>query len=371
MSKHLSPVGHSRNRLLIFVTVSATYFALIALNVVVTPCKVTEIGTCGKGQSPMPTRWPRIAFLGDSLTRGDGSHESGSHHHGPSKRTIAGRGNYPLAIKALKSNLTVANFGHDGTTVSPRNICSKTAGPYAGTDVYTEAIQWNADIYVVMLGTNDMLFCWNSTTFEYQLERLIQSLLKLSRKTRVALIIPPPLTGHFSKYDPLLQSELEPLILSLVERLEKVSATPNSRVMSIDLRSAFESQCSGGHFVDSANCIAEGRATKISRYNDCFCSADDAMFHADGLHPSKRGSIVIARTVILALQVHQWVPLQHKQTVNERLFMKGPVHVHDTGAELRVENLLVHVNPDDGHKRPYVPDDMRLLVTFQGLLGHQ
>ena len=62
-----------------------------------------------------PVVQPRVACLGDSLTRGDGRHETGK-SHGPSARVIAGRGNYPLALVRMARSWTVANFGRGGST---------------------------------------------------------------------------------------------------------------------------------------------------------------------------------------------------------------------------------------------------------------
>ena len=98
-----------------------------------------------------PVVQPRVACLGDSLTRGDGRHETGK-SHGPSARVIAGRGNYPLALARMARNWTVANFGRGGSTVSQSSSCNRTSGSYAKASLYNQAVRWKADIYVVMLG---------------------------------------------------------------------------------------------------------------------------------------------------------------------------------------------------------------------------
>ena len=107
---------------------------------------------CDRAASSLaPVVQPRVACLGDSLTRGDGKHETGK-SHGPSARVIAGRGNYPLALARMARNWTVANFGRGGSTVSQSSSCNRTSGSYAKASLYDEAVRWRADIYVVMLG---------------------------------------------------------------------------------------------------------------------------------------------------------------------------------------------------------------------------
>ena len=88
----------------------------------------------------------RVACLGDSLTRGDGSHEARQ------KSSLAGRGNYPMRLQRLlgTESATVLNFGHGGATA-----CNGSDIPYLRTREFRRALQWRPHLLILMLGTND------------------------------------------------------------------------------------------------------------------------------------------------------------------------------------------------------------------------
>ena len=87
----------------------------------------------------------RVACIGDSLTRGDGSHERSTPPH-------PGRGNYPEVLARLlgSTHFSVRNFGHGGTTA-----CNLTSAPYVRTREFNRAVRWRPHLVVLMLGTND------------------------------------------------------------------------------------------------------------------------------------------------------------------------------------------------------------------------
>ena len=92
----------------------------------------------------------RIACIGDSLTRGDGSHEAW--HRGRPPKNLAGRGNYPAILASLlgAEHFRVENFGHGGTTA-----CNSSDAPYARTREFRRAIRFRPHLVILMLGTND------------------------------------------------------------------------------------------------------------------------------------------------------------------------------------------------------------------------
>lgn len=88
----------------------------------------------------------RIACLGDSLTRGDGTHE----RHARLKE-LTGRGNYPAALqRLLGEHFKVQNFGHGGTTA-----CNLSDAPFVRTREFRRAISFRPHVLILMLGTND------------------------------------------------------------------------------------------------------------------------------------------------------------------------------------------------------------------------
>lgn len=80
----------------------------------------------------------KVACVGDSITYGHG---------------ISGwaKNNYPAQLQdILGDGYHVANFGHSGRTLSPEGD-----QPYAESDQYQLSLDYDADIVVIMLGTND------------------------------------------------------------------------------------------------------------------------------------------------------------------------------------------------------------------------
>ncbi|MBQ8038550.1 MAG: hypothetical protein IJ274_01515, partial [Lachnospiraceae bacterium] len=80
----------------------------------------------------------KVACIGDSITYGHG---------------ISGweKNNYPAVLgQILGEEYHVANFGSSGTCVNPNGD-----QPYTGRAIYQESLDYNADILVFMLGTND------------------------------------------------------------------------------------------------------------------------------------------------------------------------------------------------------------------------
>ena len=105
-------------------------------------------GTSSNEQPPVCAQPIRIACIGDSLTRGDGRHETWRKR---SPRSLEGRGNYPMLLSSLLgASADVRNFGHGGTTA-----CNGSNSPYQQTREYRRAIKFRPHLLVLMLGTND------------------------------------------------------------------------------------------------------------------------------------------------------------------------------------------------------------------------
>lgn len=80
----------------------------------------------------------KVACVGDSITYGHGV-------------TPWHTNNYPVVLqKLLGSDYNVQNFGVSGTTAQ-----STGDQPYIETDIYKKSIEYNADILIFMLGSND------------------------------------------------------------------------------------------------------------------------------------------------------------------------------------------------------------------------
>ena len=92
----------------------------------------------------------RVACMGDSITRGNASHEPGKNGtHRPHKPKIANRGNFPLELQRLMgASWEVRNFGHGGRSVVGASAYDKTAE-------FERACRYAPAIVLLMLGTND------------------------------------------------------------------------------------------------------------------------------------------------------------------------------------------------------------------------
>jgi acyl-CoA thioesterase I len=96
----------------------------------------------------------RVACMGDSITRGNASHEPGENGtHRPHKPKIANRGNFPLELQRLMGgSWEVRNFGHGGRSVVGASAYDKTAE-------FERACRFAPAIVLLMLGTNDAKVC--------------------------------------------------------------------------------------------------------------------------------------------------------------------------------------------------------------------
>lgn len=112
----------------------------------------------------------KVACIGDSITYGHG---------------ISGweKNNYPAVLgEILGEEYHVANFGSSGTCVN-----SNGDQPYTGRATYQESLDYNADILVFMLGTNDSKpENWtDAETFFKQHKALLDTYLKGENSPKV------------------------------------------------------------------------------------------------------------------------------------------------------------------------------------------
>jgi|GEM_PF-1297283 lysophospholipase L1-like esterase len=112
----------------------------------------------------------RVACVGDSLTQST---------------------EYPYQLMGkLGDDYDLHNFGVGGTTVA---LASET--PYMSTNAFQSALDFNPDIVIIMLGTNDAqpsLFQYN-TTFVENYTTLIRAFQKLPSNPKIWLVQPPPI----------------------------------------------------------------------------------------------------------------------------------------------------------------------------------
>jgi lysophospholipase L1-like esterase len=115
----------------------------------------------------------RVACVGDSLTQST---------------------EYPSDLwELLGSNYTVRNFGAGSTTVS---LSSET--PYMNASAFHKALEFQPDIVIIMLGTNDAqpsLFRYN-ISFVGDYLKLVDAFQALASKPKIWIALPPPIFSN-------------------------------------------------------------------------------------------------------------------------------------------------------------------------------
>lgn len=115
-----------------------------------------------------------IACIGDSITYGMGVQ---------SRKTEA----WPAVLDTLlPDDWQVLNYGLSG-----RTLLAEGDEPYTEEDFYTISHEANADIYIIMLGTNDSKpYNWNAENYRTELTDFAKSYSELESNPTVYLMIP-------------------------------------------------------------------------------------------------------------------------------------------------------------------------------------
>ena len=200
----------------------------------------------------------KVACVGDSITYG----------HGISDWT---KNSYPVLLQSiLGEEYHVANFGSSGACVNP-------AGdqPYVGREIYQAALDYDADIIVFMMGTNDAKpENWTSEEkFLEDYEALLKSFTKGESAPKIYLALPAE--AYFSEdCDPdtgIASYDIQPAVIDVIAETIQLYASTNGIEMNvIDIHSLTE--------------------------------ANPKWFEVDGIHPNNDGAKAIAEAVAEAIQ---------------------------------------------------------------------
>ena len=116
----------------------------------------------------------KIACIGDSITWGFTLLN-------PCKQS------YPALLqKRLGADFEVRNFGYNDASA---RFDADT--PYVSKKVYRESLEWNPDMVLIMLGTNDTKKRnWDPDIFRRDYRRIIKSYQELPSNPRIVLIAP-------------------------------------------------------------------------------------------------------------------------------------------------------------------------------------
>ncbi|NLL39830.1 MAG: hypothetical protein GX254_09640 [Clostridiales bacterium] len=118
-----------------------------------------------------------VACVGDSLTFGMGADNPDTE-------------SYPGILATLTGpyKFTTENYGHSGATVDYESFLA-----YANTQAYKDSLNTEADIVLIMLGTNDAVWSPNQTDFPEDYRQILETYLNLPHSPRVIAMTPPHL----------------------------------------------------------------------------------------------------------------------------------------------------------------------------------
>lgn len=206
----------------------------------------------------------RVACVGDSITYGFG---------------LGDRQNecYPAQLqKMLGDAYEVKGFGRNGACVSKNGDL-----PYMATIEFFRAIDWDADAYIICLGTNDLV---NRIDDEF-LEGFKEDYKALIRAIQEQ-------TGALKRakdYEPLYLAEIPP-VPQLFKTWDEEKAI---RRINETIRE-----------------IAEEQNLKLVDCNTCFSSNDGEVLFSDGIHPNVKGAKIMAESVYSVIDPFAVPPLK-------------------------------------------------------------
>ncbi len=152
----------------------------------------------------------KVACVGDSVTYGFGIRHRAKHHYPAVLQTLLGDG------------YCVNNYGYSGRTVA-----STGDRPYINEKLYRQSLDFQPDIVVFMLGSNDSKpFNWNEEQFAADYKQLIESYRSLPTQPKLYIVIPTPVfpvDGEVKYHidSNVLQNRIVPLTLKLASELNE------------------------------------------------------------------------------------------------------------------------------------------------------
>ena len=186
----------------------------------------------------------RIACVGDSITYGFGLDDIRNE-------------SYPALLgEMMGSHFEVKNFGRSGT-----GLWEGGAFPYTSTIEYFRAIDYDADVYVICLGTNDLVQTVDNkfiNAFKEDYEKLVRTIHERAVAYAVFLATIPPVPALFKPGEDEAVKKINRAIAAVAKETGSIL---------IDLNKAF---------------------------------GDNADLFSDGVHPNPDGARLLSETVYKA-----------------------------------------------------------------------
>ena len=156
----------------------------------------------------------QIACVGDSITAGAGVEETGELPYPDVLRQLAGEG------------VQVHNFGVKG-----RSLLSGSKWPYREEGYYQMSLAASADLYILMLGSNDIWQdCWDGETFQRELEAFVASYQKLENEPEIYLVQPP---AYFPEADDAEGQEKNGYMPELCQRVAAAAEATGASLIDL------------------------------------------------------------------------------------------------------------------------------------------
>ena len=174
--------------------------ALLAVNLLLLsfcfPAEASETGSMNYN----------IACIGDSITYGF-------------RLQAPEEDSYPAVLEELLGEgYEVKNFGRSGASLISEGNC------YGRYPEYGQSVREKADMYLIMLGTNDCYGgIWNPEEYENYLKHMVDTYREENEDTRIYLLVPPHVFGEVEDIiaiDPLLRDELYGIVERVAEEKE-------------------------------------------------------------------------------------------------------------------------------------------------------
>ncbi len=242
------------------IKIAGIILLLIAVFVVLGGNYLYNNGLSGKYKNTEPEKEQiKIACVGDSITYG----------HSISNWE---KNNYPAVLQSLLGDeYHVANFGSSGACVNPEGD-----QPYIGRAVYQESLNYDADIIIFMIGTNDAKpENWvDANYFINQYTELLDSYLQNSSKAPkvyIGLCAEVYYMNEEQEETGIAEYDIQPKVVDeIVAAIETYAVTRSYDIEVIDIHSLTENH--------------------------------PEWFVKDGVHPNNDGARAIAEAVTEVIQ---------------------------------------------------------------------
>jgi len=211
---------------------------------------------------------------------------------------------YPVKLQEyLGQDFYVANFGHNGATVSEAGLHhqTKTSSSYFKTQEFEDALNFEPDVVVSQFVDNDSREDnWVGDAegnFVHDYSKLVDSFANLTSKPTFLIMRPPPLyvDGRYG----MNKTVSNKVIPGLLERIRKLKNLPPI----VDVYSAFDEHCPV--------------ATNTRTNHNCTWIATDEHLAVrpgfEGVHPTTEGNKAMAKVVALAVRQNMPRATNHKE----------------------------------------------------------